>query len=57
MAVKIEKYIVNPVTLIAELHEESGRPWWKIAVEAVTGLIIFILYIWITVSVLHRDLP
>lgn len=57
VAGKLEKYILNPRTLIAELHEESGRPLWKIVVEAVTGVVLFVLYVWITVSVLGRDLP
>lgn len=57
VAGKIEKYIINPETLIAELHDESGRPWWKVAAIVVTGIVLFVLYLWVVVSVLGRDLP
>ena len=57
VAGKIEKYILNPETLIAELHEESGREWWKILAEVIAGIALFILYLWITVSVMGKDLP
>lgn len=57
VAGKLEKYIINPETLIAELHDESGRPWWKVAAIVVTGIVLFVLYLWVVVSVLGRDLP
>ena len=57
MTEKKQKYVINPETLIAELKDESGRPWWKVAAILVTGVLLFVLYLWVTVSVLGYDLP
>lgn len=51
------KYIINPKTLIAELHDESGRPWWKYAVVIVSAVLLLMLYIWVCVGVLGLNLP
>ena len=57
VAQKKQKYVINPQTLIAELHDESGRPWWKVAAIVVTGTVLFFLYLWLVVSVMGKDLP
>ena len=57
VAEKKLKYVINPETLIAELHDESGRPWWKVAAIVVTGVLLFVTYLWVVVSVMGRDLP
>ena len=57
VAGKNAKYVINPVTLIAELRQESGVPWWKIAAILVTGVLLFFLYLWVVVSVMGKDLP
>ena len=57
MAEKKQKYVINPETLIAELQDGPGRPLWKVVVIILTGIILFVMYLWVTVSVLGRDLP
>ena len=57
MAEKKQKYVINPETLIAELQDESGRPWWKVAAILATGVLLFVLYLWVVVSVMGNDLP
>ncbi|MBO4585768.1 MAG: M23 family metallopeptidase [Bacteroidales bacterium] len=57
MAGKKEKYILNPETLIAGLQEESGHPLWKSLLIFFTGIALFILFIWLNVSVWGTDLP
>ena len=57
VAGKTDKYILNPETLIAELQEESGRPLWKVLLIIFTGIALFVLYIWLNVSVFGTDLP
>ena len=57
VAEKKQKYVINPETLIAELQDESGRPWWKVAAILATGVLLFVLYLWVVVSVMGNDLP
>ena len=54
---KLEKYIVNPETLMAELKEEPRYRGWKLLAVFVSGAALFMLYLWIYVSVLGLDLP
>ena len=52
-----DKYRINPRTLMAELQEDYSREWWKWLLIFAGGAVLFLLYIWISVSVLHTDLP
>ena len=54
---KLDKYIINPETLMAELREDGRRPWWGILAVLLAGVAIFILFLWINVEVLGTDLP
>ena len=54
---KIAKYILNPDTLMAELQEEPRHRGWKILGVVVSGIALFLFYMWIYVSVLGLDLP
>ena len=54
---KIAKYIVNPVTLVAEIQEQHGHGWWKLLLVFVFGSLLFLFYMWVYVSVLGLDLP
>ncbi|MBQ3873422.1 MAG: M23 family metallopeptidase [Bacteroidales bacterium] len=53
----MEKYIMNPKTLMAELREDGSRDWWKWLLVLLSGVLVLLLYIWISVSVLGADLP
>jgi len=54
---RVEKYIMNPKTLMAELREDGSRDWWKWLLVLLSGVLVLLLYIWISVSVLGADLP
>ena len=54
---KIVKYIVNPETLVAEIHEQHGHGWWKLLLVLFFGSLLFLFYMWVYVSVLGLDLP
>ena len=54
---QLEKYIVNPVTLVAELRQERSYRGWKIVLVVLSGAALFLLYMWVYVSVLGLDLP
>jgi len=54
---KFEKYILNPETLMIEIREEDPRRWIKILLVVLGGVALFLLYLWIYVSVFRLDLP
>ena len=54
---KIEKYILDPETLVVELREEKRYRGWKILAVVVSALLLFFLYLWIYVSLFGLDLP
>ena len=57
MAKTVEKYVMNPRTLMAELREDGSRDWWKWLLVLLSGVLVLLLYIWISVSILGADLP
>ena len=57
MAMTVEKYVMNPKNLMAELREEGSKGWWKWLLVLLSGILVLLLYIWISVSVLGADLP
>lgn len=57
MAMTVEKYAMNPKNLMAELREEGSKGWWKWLLVLLSGILVLLLYIWISVSVLGADLP
>ena len=54
---KIEKYILDPETLIIEIREEPRHRWLKVLAVLLSGAALFLLYLWFYVSVLGLDLP
>ena len=54
---KIEKYILNPETLMVELREEKKHRFLKVLGVILSGAVLFCLYLWIYVYVLGQDLP
>ena len=54
---RIEKYILNPETLMAELKEEPRHGGWKALLVVLSGILLFLFYLWFYVSVLGLDLP
>lgn len=54
---KLEKYILNPDTLMFELREGDRHRWAKVLVVVLGGAALFVLYLWFYVSVLEFDLP
>lgn len=54
---KLEKYILNPETLMAELKVEPRYRGWKVLAVVVSGILLFLFYMWFYVSVLGLDLP
>ena len=57
MAKTVEKYVMNPRTLMAALREEGSKGWWKWLLVLLSGILVLLLYIWISVSILGADLP
>ena len=57
MARIIGKYILNPVTLLAEFHRERRGNWWKLLLVVVSSLLLFVFYLWFYIAVLGMDLP
>lgn len=57
MAMTVEKYALNPKNLMAELREEGSKGWWKWLLVLLSGILVLLLYIWISVSILGADLP
>ena len=54
---RIEQYILNPETLMAELKEVPRNRGWKVLAVLVSGILLFLFYMWVYVSVLGLDLP
>ncbi len=54
---RLEQYILNPETLMAELQETPRYRGWKVLAVVVSGIILFLFYLWVYVSVLGLDLP
>ena len=54
---KLEKYILNPDTLMIEIHQEDTHRWAKLLLVVLGGAALFVLYLWFYVSVLEFDLP
>ena len=54
---KIEKYILDPETLVVELREEKKHRFLKILGMMFSSLVLFCLYLWLYVVVLGQDLP
>ena len=54
---KLEKYILNPDTLMIEIHQEDTHRWVKLLLVVLGGAALFVLYLWFYVSVLEFDLP
>lgn len=54
---KMEKFILNPDTLLFEIRDSSPQRWKKILIIVSGGVILFALYFWIYVYVFGLDLP
>ena len=54
---KLEKYILNPETLMAEIKETPRYRGWKALGVLISGILLFLFYMWVYVSVLGQDLP
>ena len=54
---KLEKYILNPETLMAEIKEERRYWGWKALAVVLSGILLFLFYMWVYVHVLGLDLP
>ncbi|MBO4339810.1 MAG: M23 family metallopeptidase [Bacteroidales bacterium] len=53
----MDRYIINPKTLMAELQSDGSRQWWKWLLVLLSGVAILLLYVWVSVSLLGADLP
>jgi len=51
------KYILDPETLTFELQETPKKEWWSLPVVGVSGLVLFVLYMWLCASVLGINPP
>lgn len=54
---KLEKFILNPDTLLFEIRDSSPHRFRKILIVLVGGVLLFALYFWIYVWVFGLDLP
>ena len=57
MAKSRKKYVMNPETLMVDVQEETRIQGWQVLVVSLAGLSLFLLFMWIRVSVMHQDLP
>jgi murein DD-endopeptidase MepM/ murein hydrolase activator NlpD len=57
MAKSRKKYVMNPETLMVDVQEETRMQGWQILLVSVAGLMLFLLFMWVRVSVMHGDLP
>ena len=57
MAKSRKKYVMNPETLMVDVQEETRIQGWQILLVSVAGLMLFLLFMWVRVSVMHGDLP
>ena len=42
------KYVLDPETLTFELQEPPRKEWWSLPVVGISGLILFVLYVWMS---------
>ena len=54
---KLEKFILNPDTLLFEIRDSSPHRFRKILIVLAGGVLLFALYFWIYVLVFGLDLP
>ena len=54
---KLEKYIQDPQQLVTEIRQEPRHGWWKLLLVFISGLALFLFYMWFYVAVLGLDLP
>ena len=54
---KIEKYIEDPENLVSDIRTRSHHSWWSLILVFISGLALFLFYMWIYVAVLGLDLP
>lgn len=57
MAKSRKKYVMNPETLMVDVQEDTRIQGWQILLVSVAGLMLFLLFMWVRVSVMHGDLP
>ena len=57
MAKSRKKYVMNPETLMVDVQEEARIQGWQVLVVTLAGLTLFLLFMWIRVSVMKADLP
>ena len=57
MAKSRKKYVMNPETLMVDVQEETRIQGWQVLVVSIAGLFLFMLFMWIRVSVMKEDLP
>ena len=57
MAKSKKKYVLNPETLMVDVQEETRIAGWQVALVSLAGLAIFLLFMFLMTSVLHKDLP
>ena len=50
-------YILDPETLTFEVQEPTKTEWWSLPLVGASGLVLFILYMWICVSIGGVSLP
>ncbi len=51
------QYILDPETLTFEVQEPAKKEWWSLPLVSVSGLAVFILYMWLCVSLGGVSLP
>lgn len=57
MAKSRKRYVMNPETLMVDVQEDTRIQGWQILLVSVAGLMLFLLFMWVRVSVMHGDLP
>ena len=51
------QYVLDPETLTFELQEPPKKDWWSLPLVAVSGLVLFVLYMWLNASADGMSLP
>ena len=57
MSSRISEYIVDPETLVAQIREKKSYWGLKLFAVVLSGVALFLFYMWVYVSVLGLDLP
>ena len=57
MAKSRKKYVMNPETLMVDVQEETRIQGWQVLGVSIAGLFLFLLFMWLRVSVMKEDLP